>query len=113
MIAHHKVAVIGNLCRGEVAQVFVLLRNVWLGERHTIHIYNSFADFHHLARQADDTLDERLRAIEWIPEDDYVAALDGLETVDKLVDEDALLVGEERRHAGALDLHRLVEEDDD
>src|SRR5579862_186701 len=113
MIAHHKVAVIGHLCRREVAQVFVLRRNVWLGERHTIHIHNSFANFYHLAGQADDALDERLGAVQWIPKDDHVAALDGLEPVDKLVDEDALLVGEERSHAGAFDLHRLIQEDDD
>jgi len=53
---------------------------------------------------------------EWsrrIPEDNHVAAVNGLEAVDKFVDEDALLVGEERRHAGAFDFDRLVQEDND
>src|SRR5579862_642715 len=113
MISHHKVTVIGDLCRREVAQVFVLRRNVWLGEGHTIHIHNSFANLYHLAGQADDALDKRFRAIQRIPEDDHVAALDGLKPVDKLVDEDTLLIGEEWSHAGAFDLHRLIEENDD
>src|SRR5579872_2711939 len=113
MISHHKVAVLGDFGGGEIGQIFVLRRDVWLGERHTVHVYDSFANLYHFARQRDDALDERLRAIQRIPEDDDVAALDGLKTVDKFVDEDALLIGEQRRHAGALDLHRLIEEHDD
>ncbi len=112
MITHHKVAAVGDFGGGVIGQIFVLRRHVWLGEGHTVHVYDSFANFHHLAGQADDALDERLRAIQRIPENDDVPAFDGLKTVDKFVDEDALLVGEERRHAGAFNLHRLVEEDD-
>ncbi len=39
--------------------------------------------------------------------------MDGFKPVNKLVDEDALLVGEKRRHAGAFDFHRLIEKHDD
>ena len=113
MITHHKVAVLSDFGGGKVGQIFVLRRHVWLGERHTVHVYDSFADFHHFARQRDDALDERLRTVQRIPEDDNISALDGLETVDKFVNEDALLIGEQRRHAGAFDLHGLIEEDDD
>src|ERR1700749_1119300 len=113
MISHHKVAVLGDLGCGEIGQIFVLRRYVWLGERHTVHVYDSFANLYHFARQRDDALDERFRAIERIPEDDHVAALDGLKAVNKLVDEDALLIGKQRRHAGAFDFYRLIEEDDD
>ena len=74
---------------------------------------DALANFHGFAGQADDALDEGFGAVQRIPEDDDVAALDGLEAVDKFVDEDALLVGEQRRHAGAFDFHGLVQEDDD
>ena len=33
--------------------------------------------------------------------------------IDELVDEDPLLIGDQGRHAGAFDLHRLVEKNDD
>jgi len=46
-------------------------------------------------------------------ENDDVAALDGLKAVNKFVDEDAFLVGEQRGHAGAFDFYRLIEEDYD
>src|SRR5258708_30957160 len=36
-----------------------------------------------------------------------------LEAVDKFVDENAFLVGEQRGHASAFDFYRLVQEDDD
>src|SRR5438270_578030 len=51
--------------------------------------------------------------VERIPENHHVAALNRLEAVDKFVDEDAFLVREQRRHAGAFDFYGLVEEDDD
>jgi len=51
--------------------------------------------------------------IERIPEHDDVSALNRLEAVDKFVDENAFLVGEQRGHAGAFDFYRLVQEDDD
>ena len=39
--------------------------------------------------------------------------MDRLEPVYKLVDKNALLVGEQRCHAGAFNLYRLVEKNDD
>src|SRR5690242_16728661 len=50
--------------------------------------------------------------VERIPEHHDIAALDWLEAVNKLIDEDALLIGKERSHAGAFDFYRLVEEND-
>ena len=51
--------------------------------------------------------------IQRIPEDHHVAALNRLKAIDKFIDEDPLLVGEQRRHAGAFDFYGLVEKDDD
>src|SRR5215470_4876344 len=51
--------------------------------------------------------------VDGIPEDNHIAALDGLEAVHKLVDEDALLIAQKRRHARAFHLHRLVQKYDD
>ena len=54
-----------------------------------------------------------LRRVARIAEHHDVAALDRLQPVDELVDENAFLVVERRHHAGAFDLYRLVQEDDD
>src|SRR5271170_4478745 len=62
-----------------------------------------------LARQSHHTLDKRLRAVERIPENHHIAALDWLEAINKFIDENSLLIRKQRRHAGALHLHRLVE----
>src|SRR6266853_746049 len=113
MIAHDEVHVTRNAHRTIVAQIFVLRRHVWFRERLAIHINGATANLHDLVGQRNDALDERFAAIEWIPEDNYVAALNRLKPINKLVDEDALLVGKERRHAGAFHFNWLIEEHDD
>ena len=47
-----------------------------------------------LARQADDPLDIRFGGVQRVPENHHVAAMDVLNPVDELVDEDSFLVGE-------------------
>ena len=49
------------------------------------------------------------------PEHHHVAAADvgKTETVDELVDEDALLIDQRGHHAGAFDLNRLIQKQDD
>ena len=39
--------------------------------------------------------------------------MNGFEAINELVDENAFLVGEQRRHAGAFDFDRLIKKDDD
>ena len=51
--------------------------------------------------------------IQRIPENHDITALNGLEAVNEFVNEDAFLVGEQRRHAGAFDFYGLIEKDDD
>src|SRR6202040_16357 len=73
----------------------------------------SAAQLDYLARKSNHSLDERLRAVERIPENDYVSTLDRLEAIDKFVDEDPLLIAQKRSHAGSFHLHRLVKKNDD
>jgi len=113
VVAHDKVIVGGDADGAEIAEIFVLRRYVRLGDDFTVDEDGALADFDSLAGKADDALDERFGAVEGIPENDDVAALDGREAIDKLVDEDALLIGKERSHAGAFDFDGLVEEDND
>src|SRR5260370_34177644 len=109
VIAHHKIILARHAHGTKVAQVLVLRRHVRLSERRAINIHDSLTNFDDLAWQSNDTLDKGFCGVQRIPEDNYVAALDRLEAVNELVDEDALLVGEQRRHAGAFDFYRLVE----
>lgn len=113
VVAHNEVTIPWNANGPEVAEVFVLRGYVRFLNGAAVHVNDALADFDFLARQTDDPFDEGLRAVEGIPENDDVTALDGLEAIDKLVDEDALLVREKRGHAGAFDFHGLIEKNDD
>ena len=113
VVAHHEITAPRYGERAEIRNVGVLRGHVGLGNLDTVHIENTVANLDGLSRKAHYTLDEGFRAVQGVPEDDHVAPANGLEAVNKFVDEDALLIGEERRHAGAFDLHRLIEEHDD
>src|SRR5579859_964110 len=78
-----------------------------------IDVDDALANFHLLSRQTNDPFDERFRAVERIPKDDDVAPLNGLEAINKFVDKDALLIGEQRSHARAFHFHRLIQENND
>src|ERR1700675_4411185 len=93
------------------AGVRVIAGDVVFVERLAVHVDVAILDANPVAGNADDALDVALRSVPWIAEDDDVAALDGLPAIDKLVDEDPLLIFEAGHHAGAFNLHRLVEED--
>src|SRR5579872_6554229 len=62
---------------------------------------------------SDYTLYKTLRGVPRIAEYYDVAMLDGLNAIDEFIDENALLIVQGRHHAGALNLHWLVQEDDD
>src|SRR6185437_9052562 len=113
VIAHYKVAVPGNPDRAKVAQVLVLSGHVGLVDGVAIDVDDALANLDFLAGQTDDPFYERLRAVERIPENDDVAPLDGLEAINKFVDEDALLIGEQRSHARAFHFYRLIQESND
>src|SRR5437016_13698503 len=91
MIAHDEVAVLRNVHQRKIAQVLVLRRNIRLGYKFSVDVHSALAYFHRFARQTDHAFDEGLRAIEGIPKDDHIAALDGLEAVGESVDENTFL----------------------
>src|ERR1700683_2115840 len=70
-------------------------------------------DINRISWQPDYALDKGFRPVERIPEDHDVASPNRLEAINELVDEDALLIGNHRGHAGAFDFYGLVEKDDD
>ena len=113
VIAHDEIAVFGDAERAVVAHVFVLRRDVRLVDGAAVDINDALANFDILAGQTDDAFDERFRMVKRIPENNDIASLNRLEAIDKFIDKDALLVGEQGRHAGAFDFHGLVQEDDD
>src|SRR5258708_31894325 len=112
VIPHDEVTVRRHAHWSEIAQVLVLRRNVRLGHDLPIDVDGALPNFHRFARQTDHALYEGFRMIERIPEHDHIPTVNGLEAVDKLIDENAFLVGEQRSHAGAFDFYRLVQEDD-
>src|SRR5215831_19269914 len=113
MVSHHKIHVARDAHGAVIAQILVLRRNIRFSERLAIHINDAAANLNHLIRQRDDTLDERLAPVQRIPKDHDVAPLNRLESVDKLIDEDTLLVRKQRRHAGAFDFDRLIKKHND
>src|SRR5579862_6985233 len=112
MITHYEVAVRGNPPQPIARAIQIDRGDVRFKQFFAVHIEMARADFDRIARQPDHALDERFRAVQRIPEHHYIVAIDGLEAVHKFIDEDALLVAEERRHTGAFHLHRLIEEND-
>jgi hypothetical protein len=113
MVAHDEIAAGGQSGGTVVADVGVLRRDVRLGDFAAVDVNDAATNFDGFSGQSDDPLDERFGTIQGIPEDNYVATIDGLEAVDEFVDEDALLIGKEGGHAGAFDFYRLIEENDD
>ena len=113
VVAHHEITAPRYGERAEIRNVGVLRGHVGLGNLDTVHVENTVANFDGFSRKAHYTLDEGFRAVQGVPEDHHVAPANGLEPVNKFVDEDALLVGEQWGHAGAFDLDRLVKEHDD
>src|SRR6266436_1694847 len=92
VVAHDEIVVRLHAHGRKVAQILVLRWNVRLMHNFSVNVENALADFHGFTRQTDDALDKRLRVIERIPEDDHSSALKWLETVNKFVDENTLLV---------------------
>jgi len=113
VIAHHEIVVTWHAQRTEIAEVLVLRRHVGSASgspsTYTIPWRISTTS---PGRPTTRLMKDLVRSSGY-PEDDHVAALDGLKAINKFVDEDAFLVGEQRGHAGAFDFYRLIEEDDD
>jgi hypothetical protein len=65
-------------------------------------------DLNGLSRQAYNALDERLRGIKRIMEDDNFVAMNRLKVIDKPVYNNRFMIGEQRSHAIAHNFHWLI-----
>ena len=81
--------------------------NVVLIERLIVHIHLAAVDADAVARHSDHAFDVALRGVARIPENHNIPAFNH-----KLIHEDPFLIFERGHHARSLNLHRLVEEDD-
>src|SRR5580658_1719128 len=113
MVAHHEVLAGRNAPGRVVRTVQIARRYVLVRQFPAVDVHVAGTNLDCLSRQSHHALDERLRTVQRVPEDNHVSALDRLKTVDKFVDEDALLIGKERIHTGAFDLYRLVQKNHD
>src|ERR1700684_2756109 len=113
MVAHHKIIFSRNRNRAITRTIQITWRNINFLLLFAVHIQAPTAQLDRFPRQTNYSLDKRLRLIKGIPEHDHVAPLNRLEPVHKFVDKNALLIAQQRRHAGAFHFHRLVEENYD
>ena len=114
MVAHHEIAVRRappsppwSGCRGTPPEHRAPRSGLPLS--HTWPVIDADA----VAGQRDHALDVALLRVARIVEDHDIAALDGLDVVDKFVDEEPVAVFQPRQHAGAFHAHRLVKKGDD
>src|SRR5271155_5424212 len=113
MVAEHEEAVGGNDDLTIRAFVRVISGNIVFVDRLAVHVDLTGFDADVVAGNSDDALDVALGSIARIAEHNNVAALDGFPAINELVDENPLLVFEAGHHAGAFDLDRLVEKNND
>src|ERR1700733_2642255 len=114
MIAEHEIFLFGNHARRHRTLIAKLGRDVALHERLAVDDHLALVHFYTVARHSDHALDVGLARVARKPKDHRIAAVNvtEMEAVNKLVDEDPLLIVERGHHAGALHLHRLVDEQD-
>jgi hypothetical protein len=112
MVSQDEVVALHDLGGREGVVVAEAVGQVLLADLLAVHGEEAVPDLHRVARQGHHPLDERDRRVAGIPEDHDVAALDGVEAVDELVDDDALAVLEQGQHARPLNAEGLGHERD-
>src|SRR6185312_4822508 len=112
MISKHEIRMLWNGDLSHRTVVEVVAGYVGLFQRLVIHVHLPLDDAHPISGNPNHPLDVALRGIKRIVEDHDVSPLNRLQLVNEFVDENALLVLETRKHAGALDTDWLVKEDD-
>src|SRR5260370_26153761 len=113
MVAQHEVGVARNNQLRIGTSVGIVARHVIFVESFSVDIHLPVLNADPVSRNANNALDVAFRGVARVAEYNNVAALDRLPAIDKLVDEDALLVFEAGHHADAFNLHWLVEKDND
>src|ERR1700676_2735899 len=111
MIAQHEVAVARNDELRIGTTVGIVAWHIVFVESFSVDIDLPFHDVNPVPRNSNNALDVAFRGVARVAKYNNVAALDRLPAIDKLVDEDALLIFEAGHHADAFNLHRLVEKD--
>src|SRR5713101_4755902 len=93
--------------------VGIVARHIVFVESFSVDIDLPVHNANSVPRNANNALDVAFRGVARVAEYNDVAALDRLPAIDELVDEDAFLIFETGHHAGAFNLHRLAEKDND
>ena len=113
VVAHDPEVVGWDDAFGLGALVAITDGDVGLADELIVDVDGAVLDADGVAGESDDALDVALGVVAGVEEDDDVAAVDGLEGVGELVDEEAILILQAGEHAGAFDADGLVEEKDD
>src|SRR5215472_579884 len=90
-----------------------LLRHIRFLQQSSVYVDMPVGNPDAVAGQRNYALNEALAAIARVAKDHDVAARNVLPPVNQFVDEDAFLVFQSGLHAAALDLHRLIDEEND
>jgi len=113
VVAHHPEVANGDDAFGLGALVAEAVGNVGLADDKVVDVDGAVVDADGVAGEGNHALDVTLGVVAGIEEDHDVAAVDGLEAIGELVDEEAILILQAREHAGAFHADGLVEEQDD
>ena len=115
MIAHHVVFACFYAEARSTDAIQEFLGNIRFFDPGSIEKHCAFYHFYPVARDADDAFYVGLGGVARVEKDNHVAAVDlrDAEAVGKLVDEDPFLIDQGGHHGCALDLDRLIEEEDD
>src|SRR5262245_58365429 len=113
VITHHEVVTLGYDRRAEIVVAAELRRDESVVHRDIVHVHAAVHDSDGIAFFGNHALDERLVWIERVIEHDDVAAARSAYPIDELVDDQAILIFQRRRHAQAFDSRDLEAEGDD
>src|SRR6185312_7403109 len=113
MVAQNEIAVRRDGGIRIAAVVLVSGGHVVFLERLIVHIYLPAINAHMVARYRNYPFNETLRSVARIAEDNDISTRNGLQAVDELIDEDALLVVKSRHHANAFHFYGLINKNND
>ena len=113
MVAEHEIGVRRNHNFGIRPPILISAGHIIFNQHLAIQKHASIDNAYVISGDPDHAFNETLLGIARIAKNHDVPALNGLDTIDEFVDEDAFLVVERRHHAGAFDFDRLIEENDD
>ena len=108
MVAENEVTALRNYDCRERAKVLEPERHVRLVDSSSVHVHAAIIDANPIASHRNHSLDVALGWISGVMENNNIARRNTLEVVNELVDKNAFLVLQSRKHAGSFDLHGLI-----